>query len=75
MVNSQDQPEVYEIVVHGHLDQDWSDWFDGLIILQKNNGETLLTGPLVDQAALHGVLNKIRDLGLLLISVTRTISK
>ncbi len=72
MVNSQDQPEVYEIVVHGHLDQDWSYWFDGLIILQQNNGETLLTGPLVDQAALHGVLNKIRDLGLPLISVSRT---
>ncbi len=72
MVNSQDQPEVYEIVVYGHLDQDWSDWLEGLTVFQKNNGETLLTGPIIDQAALHGILNKIQDLGLPLISVTRT---
>ena len=56
--------EVYQIVVKGHLDSEWSDWFDGLTITREDNGETLLTGPIVDQAALHGVLIKIRDLGL-----------
>ena len=64
--------EVYQIVVKGHLDSEWSDWFDGLTITLVDNGETILTGPIVDQAALHGVLIKIRDLGLPLLSLTRT---
>lgn len=64
------QQEVYQIVVKGHLDSEWSDWFDGLTITLSENGETILTGPIVDQAALHGVLIKIRDLGLPLLSLT-----
>jgi len=60
----------YQIRVHAHLAADWSDWFDGLTICQEPNGETILSGSL-DQAALHGVLAKIRDLGLELIAVQR----
>jgi len=63
--------EVYQIVVKGHLDSEWSDWFDGLTITLVDNGETILSGPLADQTALHGVLIKIRDLGLPLLSLTR----
>src|SRR5438034_1926194 len=63
--------EFYQITVKGHLNPNWADWFDGLTITLEDNGETLLTGPVVDQAALHGVLRKVRDLGLPLISVTR----
>jgi hypothetical protein len=63
--------EVYQIVVKGHLDSEWSDWFDGLTITLVDNGETILSGPVVDQTALHGVLIKIRDLGLPLLSLTR----
>src|SRR5579859_2843381 len=63
--------EVYQIIVKGHLDSEWSDWFDGLTITQVDSGETVLTGLVVDQAALHGVLIKIRDLGLTLMSLTR----
>jgi hypothetical protein len=62
---------VYRITITGHLDPEWSDWFDGLTITLVGNGETILTGPLVDQTALHGVLIKIRDLGLPLLSLTR----
>ncbi|MFL5657184.1 MAG: hypothetical protein ACJ8CB_23740 [Ktedonobacteraceae bacterium] len=64
--------EVYQIVVKGHLDSEWSDWFDGLTITMVDNGETVLSGPIVDQTALHGVLIKIRDLGLPLLSLTHT---
>lgn len=60
----------YEIRVEGHLAADWSDWFEGLTICQKSNGETVLSGPL-DQAALHGVLAKVRDMGLALVAVNR----
>jgi hypothetical protein len=60
----------YEIRVEGHLAADWSDWFEGLTICQELNGETVLSGPL-DQAALHGVLAKVRDLGLTLVAVSR----
>jgi len=60
----------YEIRVEGHLTADWSDWFEGLIVHQEANGETVLSGSL-DQAALHGVLAKVRDLGLVLVSVSR----
>lgn len=63
--------EVYQIVVKGHLDSEWSDWFDGLTITLVGSGETILTGPLADQTALHGVLIKIRDLGLPLLSLVR----
>ena len=64
--------EVYQFVVKGHLDREWSDWFDGWTITLVDNGETILSGPVVDQTALHGVLIKIRDLGLPLLSLTRT---
>jgi hypothetical protein len=60
----------YEIRVEGHLAADWSDWFDGLTVCQETSGETLLSGAM-DQAALHGVLAKIRDLGLTLVAVNR----
>jgi hypothetical protein len=62
---------VYQIRVKGHLAQQWTDWFEGLTILLEENGDTLLTGPVVDQAALHGLLKKVRDLGLPLLSVMR----
>src|SRR6266567_8314273 len=55
--------EFYQITVKGHLDNRWTDWFEGLTITLEDNGETLLTGPVVDQAALHGLLRKVRDLG------------
>jgi hypothetical protein len=58
------EPELYEIRIKGHLDKRWADWFSGLTITTQDLGETLLTGPVVDQAALHGVLRKVRDLGL-----------
>ena len=60
----------YEIRVEGHLAADWSDWFEGLSVRQETSGETVLSGSL-DQAALHGVLAKIRDLGLELVAVQR----
>jgi hypothetical protein len=60
---------VYEIRIKGHLGPQWTDWFGGLTITLEDNGDSLLTGPVVDQAALHGVLKKVRDLGLPLISV------
>lgn len=59
----------YKIRIKGHLDDSWADWFDGLAISHEDGGETLLTGALPDQAALHGVLNRLRDLGIQLISV------
>jgi hypothetical protein len=64
-----DEPRRYEIRIKGHLDGKWADWFEGLIITREDNGETRLTGPVVDQAALHSVLRQVRDLGLLLVSV------
>ncbi len=59
----------YQIRLKGHLSPQWTDWFEGLTITLEDNGETLLTSPVVDQAALHGLLKKVRDLGLVLISV------
>jgi len=61
----------YQIRVQGHLDSTWSEWFDGLTIANLANGETLLAGDLADQAALHGVLIKIHDLGLPLLALRR----
>ncbi len=60
---------IYHIRVHGHLEQNWSAWFDGFTILNQPNGDAVLTGSIVDQAALHGVLLKVRDIGLPLIGV------
>ncbi len=64
-----DEPRRYEIRLKGHLDARWANWFEGLTITREANGISLLTGPVVDQAALHGVLRKVRDLGLPLLSV------
>jgi len=65
------EPQVYAIRVQGHLGREWTEWFEGLAITLDDNGETLLTGPVVDQAALHGLLKKVRDLGMPLISAVR----
>ena len=65
-----DQPTLYEIKLKGQLDHQWTDWFGGLAITPEDNGDTLLSGPVVDQAALHGLLRKIRDLGIRLLSIT-----
>jgi hypothetical protein len=63
--------ETYRFRVSGHLDDRWSDWFGGLAVQRRDDGTTLLVGPVVDQAALHGVIALIRDLGLPLLSVRR----
>ncbi len=63
------QPPIYQIRIQGHLGPQWTDWFEGLSITLEDNGETLLTGMVVDQAALHGLLRKVRDLGLPLLAV------
>ena len=65
------QPAIYQIRLKGHLGHQWTDWFEGLTLTLADDGDTLLTGPLTDQAALHGVLKKVRDLGMPLISVNR----
>src|SRR2546423_15177357 len=65
------QPTVYQIRIKGHLGRQWTDWFEGLTLTLEDNGETLLTGPVVDQAALHGLLKKVRDLAMPLLSVMR----
>lgn len=72
--NSKTDPNesiIYQIRIKGHLSCQWTDWFEGLTITLEENGETLLTGPVVDQAALFGLLKKVRDLGMLLVSVNR----
>ena len=69
--NGPRQPTIYEIRVKGHLGCQWTDWFGGLTITLEENGITLLTGPVVDQAAMYGTLKKLRDLGMPLISVNR----
>lgn len=60
---------IYEIRIAGHLSPHWMDWFDGLTITLEDDGNTLLSGPVADQAALHGLLKKVRDLGMPLVSV------
>jgi len=66
-----EQPTVYQIRIESHLGNKWTDWFDGFTITQENDGNTLLTGPVADQAALYGLLKKVRDLGMPLLSVNR----
>ena len=66
-----DQPMVYQIRIKGHLGHPWADWFDGLTMTLEDNGITLFAGPVVDQAALHGLLKKVRDLGMPLLSVSQ----
>ncbi len=63
------QPKVYQIRIKGHLGSQWTDWFGGLTVTPEENGDTLITGPVVDQAALHGLLKKVRDLGMPLVSI------
>lgn len=63
------QPMVYQIRIKGHLSHEWTDWFEGLTITLEDSGETLLTGSIADQAALHGLLRKVRDVGMPLLSV------
>lgn len=64
-----DQANIYQIKIKGRLGSHWSDWFEGLAITPEEDGNTLLTGPVVDDAALHGLLKKVRDLGMPLLSV------
>ena len=63
------QPMIYQIRIKGHLSHHWADWLEGLTLTREDNGETLLTGPVVDQAALYGLLRKVRDVGMPLLSV------
>jgi hypothetical protein len=65
-----DESGLYEIRIKGHLNNRWADWFEGLTITLEDQGDTLLTGLVVDQAALHGLLKKVRDLGMPLVSVS-----
>ena len=65
------QPVVYQIRLRGHLGSQWTDWFGGLTITLEEGGDTLLTGPVIDQAALHGLLKTVRDRGMPLVSINR----
>lgn len=70
-----DPPKVFQIRIQGHLSQQWMDWFEGLTITLEEDGNTLLNGPVVDQSALHGILKKIRNLGMPLLSVNAAVLK
>ena len=73
-INAKSEPSqsiIYQIRIKGHLGCQWTEWFGGLTITMEDSGETLLTGPVVDQAAMYGLLKKVRDLGMPLISVNR----
>src|SRR5512134_1263017 len=63
------QPTIYQIRIENHLSDEWTDWFAGMTITLEENGDTLITGPIVDQAALFGLLKKVRDLGMPLVSI------
>ena len=65
------EAKIYQIRIKGHLGRQWTEWFGGLTITLEDNGDTLITGLVVDQAALHGLLRKVRDLGVPLLSVNR----
>ena len=69
MKTKQPQPEIFEIRLKGHLDARWVSWFEGMTITLTEDGDTVLTGPVADQAALHGLLKKVRDLSIPLLSV------
>ena len=72
MSNEQNEKAVtYQIRIEGQLGEQWTDWFEGLTITQEEDGTTVLTGPVLDQSALHGLLKKVRDLGAHLVSVNR----
>ncbi len=71
LITTPSEPMIYQIKIEGHLGPQWTDWFGGLMISLEEGGETLLTGPVVDQAALYGLLKKVRDLGMPLLSVVR----
>ena len=62
-------PMIYQIRIKGHVGPQWTEWFEGMTITQEIGGDTFLTGPVIDQAALHGLLKKVRDLGMPLISI------
>ncbi len=70
-INDQTQTMVYQIRIKGHLGHQWKNWFENLSISQESNGDTLITGTVIDQAALYGLLKKVRDLGTPLVSVIR----
>jgi hypothetical protein len=70
-VSTEERSPRYEVRVAGHLDPRWAAWFDGLIVSAEDDGTTAIRGPVVDQAALHGLLQKVRDVGLPLVSLTR----
>ena len=65
------EPTIYQIKIEGHLSHLWSDWFGGMNVTLEEDGDTLLTGPVIDQSALHGLLKKVRDLGMPLVSVNQ----
>ena len=65
------EAELYEIRIRGHLDDRWANWFEDMTITLEDSGDTILSGPVIDQAALHGLLKRVRDLGLPLLSVNR----
>ena len=71
MASDLNEPMIYQIRIKGHLGPQWADWFGGMTITLEDNGDTLLTGPVVDQTALHGLLKKVRDLGMPLLSAVR----